>query len=81
VSPDNVQEAGVSPDYQSGSPIAAAEAQQVERTREGPGHGRDPSFLCPTRLKDADVPGVREALCQLLEIFRRFALPGSSRRA
>jgi len=32
VSPHNVQETGVSLDGQSGSPIVAAEAQQVERT-------------------------------------------------
>jgi hypothetical protein len=33
VSPDNVQKTGVSPGGQSGSPIVAAEAEQVERTR------------------------------------------------
>ncbi len=33
VSPDNVHETGVSPGGQSGSPIVAAEAEQVERTR------------------------------------------------
>jgi hypothetical protein len=33
VSPDNVQETGVSPGGQSGSPIVAAEAEGVERTR------------------------------------------------
>jgi hypothetical protein len=33
VSPDNVHEAGVSPGGQSGSPIVAAEAEGVERTR------------------------------------------------
>ncbi len=33
VSPDNVQKTGVSPGGQSGSPIVAAEGEQVERTR------------------------------------------------
>ena len=33
VSPGNVQKTGVSPGGQSGSPIVAAEAEQVERTR------------------------------------------------
>src|SRR6266540_7081931 len=33
VSPDNVQETGVSPGGRSGSAIVAAEAEQVERTR------------------------------------------------
>ncbi|SRR6266545_1699931 len=33
VSPHNVQETGISPGTRSGSPIVAAEAEQVERTR------------------------------------------------
>jgi hypothetical protein len=33
VSPENIHESGASPGGQSGSPIVAAEAQQVERTR------------------------------------------------
>jgi hypothetical protein len=33
VSPDNVHETGVSPGGQSGSPIVAADPDQVERTR------------------------------------------------
>jgi hypothetical protein len=33
VSPDNVHETGVSPGGQSGSPIVAAEVEQVERHR------------------------------------------------
>jgi hypothetical protein len=36
VSPDNVQETGVSPGGRSGSPIVTAEAEQVERTRRKP---------------------------------------------
>jgi hypothetical protein len=48
VSPDNVHETGVWPGGQSGSPIVAAEAEQVERLAERPGHGPDPRFLCPT---------------------------------
>jgi hypothetical protein len=34
-------------------PIVATEAEQVERTREGPGHGPDPRFLCPIRRTNA----------------------------
>jgi hypothetical protein len=48
VSPDNVHETGVSLDGQSGSPIVAAEAQQVEQLEEDLVTGPDPRFLCPS---------------------------------
>jgi hypothetical protein len=54
--PDNVQETGVSPGGQPGSPIMAADAQQVRQLEERPGHGPDPRFLCPTG-GGAPVPG------------------------
>jgi hypothetical protein len=46
--PDNVQETGVSLDGQSGSPVVAAEAQQVEQLEEDLVTGPDPRFLCPS---------------------------------
>jgi ribosomal protein L13E len=48
VSPDNVQQTGVSLDGQVGSPIVAAEAQQVEQLEEDLVTGPDPMFLCPS---------------------------------
>ena len=44
VSPDNVEKTGV----WSGSPIVAAEAEQVERTRRKTWSRADPRFLCPS---------------------------------
>jgi hypothetical protein len=48
VSPDNVQETGVSPGGQSRSPIVAAEPSKLIELEERAGHGTDPRFLCPT---------------------------------
>jgi hypothetical protein len=44
--PDNVQKTGVSPGGQSGPPIVAAEAEQVERR---PGHGSRSEVFVPYR--------------------------------
>src|SRR6266545_2065957 len=48
VSPDNVHETGVSPGGQSGSPMVAADAEQVERTRGKTWSRARSRFLCPT---------------------------------
>jgi hypothetical protein len=44
VSPDNVHETGVSPQWTLRISVETAEAQLVERTQKRPGHGPDPSF-------------------------------------
>jgi hypothetical protein len=49
VSPDNVHETVVSPGGQSGSPNRGpSRPSRSSELEEGPGHGPDPRFLCPT---------------------------------
>jgi hypothetical protein len=74
----NVHETDVSLDVQSGSPIMAAEVQQVERLEERPGHGSDPRFLCPSGapvFDDAD--GAAEAM----DVQRSVVVPNTTTRS
>jgi hypothetical protein len=51
--PDNVHETGVSSGGPSGSPIVAAEAEQVEQLEERPGHGSRSEVFVPFRPSSA----------------------------
>jgi hypothetical protein len=59
-SPDNVHETGVSPGGQSGSPIVAAEAEQVERTRRKTWLSAQSEVFVPYRHRAHPHPGRRD---------------------
>jgi len=61
VSPDNVQEIGVSPGGRSGSPIVAGEAEHVERTRRKTWSRTRSVFFLPYRAFAA-IPPLAKAL-------------------
>jgi hypothetical protein len=48
VSPDNVHETGVSPGGRSDPPSRPPRWSRSSELEEGPGHGPDPRFLCPS---------------------------------
>ena len=54
---ENVHETGVSPGGRSGSPQSwPPRRSRSSELEEGPGHGPDPRFLCPTGLADRRRP-------------------------
>ena len=65
VSPNNVHETGVWPGGRSGSPVVAAEARQVERTRRKTCSRAESEFLCPSGMSGDPTPdGVPERVVQ-----------------
>jgi hypothetical protein len=64
-SPDNVHETGVSPGGQSGSPVVAAEAEEVERLEERPGQASDPR--CAIQAYPPVVPAAYPLLVRPVE--------------